>query len=405
MDRETFDRYVMRTYARNPITLVKGRGCEVWDSDGKSYLDFVAGIAVCSLGHASPVLLDAVTKQLATLHHVSNLYYTEPQGALAKWLVEHSCADRAFFCNSGGEANEGAFKLTRKYAHTKLQIADPYIICANNSFHGRTLACVTATGQPKYQKYFDPLVPGFAHVPYNDFAALKSKVDELDAPTRRTAAIMLEPLQGEGGVTPADRTYLTQVRTLCSERGILLIFDEVQTGVGRTGTLWCYEQFGVEPDIFTAAKGLAGGIPIGALLAKEFCAVFEPGEHATTFGGNPLACATALAVCSTIGNPEFLSNVTARGDELRTALSKFASERSELFAGVRGMGLLNGLVLQDAATVDAPAIARAAAGEGLLLVPAGPKVLRFVPPLIVNSSEISEAVSRLRNACAKLKAA
>ncbi|TAF51154.1 MAG: acetylornithine/succinylornithine family transaminase, partial [Oscillatoriales cyanobacterium] len=281
----------MTTYGRFPIALTKGEGCRVWDSEGREYLDFVAGIATCTLGHAHPAAIETVTQQIQTLHHVSNLYYNVPQGELAKWLVEHSCADRAFFCNSGAEANEGAIKLVRKYAHTVRSIANPVIITAQASFHGRTLATITATGQPKYQKNFDPLVPGFAYTPYNDLAALESLIAELDRETPCVAGIMLEALQGEGGVRPGDLAYFKRVREICDEKGILLVIDEVQAGMGRTGMMWGYENLSIEPDVFTSAKGLGGGIPIGALLTKEHCNVLGPGEHASTYGGNPFACA------------------------------------------------------------------------------------------------------------------
>lgn len=254
-----FDQYVMTTYGRYPLALARGQGCRVWDTEGHEYLDFVAGIATCTLGHAHPALIQAVTAQIQTLHHVSNLYYIPQQGQLAKWLVEHSCADRVFFCNSGAEANEGAIKLARKYAHTILNIEHPVIITAHASFHGRTLATITATGQPKYQKNFSPLVPGFHYVPYNDMAALAAAIAQLDSQERHVAAILLEALQGEGGVRPGDLDYFRQVRELCDQNGILLILDEVQVGMGRSGQLWGYENLGIEPDIFTSAKGLGGG--------------------------------------------------------------------------------------------------------------------------------------------------
>ncbi len=278
-----FDRHVMGTYGRFPIALERGEGCRVWDTEGREYLDFVAGIATCTLGHAHPALVEAVTAQIQKLHHVSNLYYIPEQGELAQWLTANSCADRAFFCNSGAEANEAAIKLARKYGHTVLNIENPVILTANASFHGRTLATITATGQPKYQKNFNPLVPGFHYVPFNDFGALEDAIATLNQTQPQVAAILLEPLQGEGGVNPGDVAYFQQVRQLCDQHGILLILDEVQVGMGRTGKLWGYENLGIEPDIFTLAKGLAGGIPIGAMLCKESCNAFEPGDHASTF--------------------------------------------------------------------------------------------------------------------------
>lgn len=310
---DSFDQSVMSTYGRFPLALERGQGCRVWDTQGKEYLDFVAGIATCTLGHAHPVMVEAVTRQIQKLHHVSNLYYIPEQGELAQWLVEHSCSDRAFFCNSGAEANEGAIKLARKYAHTVLEIDKPIILTANASFHGRTLATITATGQPKYQKNFDPLVPGFYYVPYNDIRAIENAISELDEGDYRVAAILLEPLQGEGGVRPGDVAYFQKLRQICDETGILLIFDEVQVGMGRTGKLWGYEHLGVEPDIFTSAKGLGGGIPIGALLCKKFCDVFQAGDHASTFGGNPFVSGVALSVCQTLERENILANVVERG--------------------------------------------------------------------------------------------
>lgn len=316
-DPASFDESVMSTYGRFPLALERGEGCRVWDTQGREYLDFVAGIATCTLGHAHPAMVEAVTRQIQTLHHVSNLYYIPVQGQLAKWLIDHSGADRAFFCNSGAEANEGAIKLARKYAHTVLDIEFPVILTAHASFHGRTLATITATGQPKYQKNFDPLMPGFHYVPYNDIEAIKNAIAEIDEGDRRVAAILLEPLQGEGGVRPGDIEYFQKVRQICDETGILLILDEVQVGMGRTGKYWGYENLGIEPDIFTSAKGLGGGIPIGAMLCKSKCDIFQPGDHASTFGGNPFACAVALAVCQTLEAENILANVQARGEQLR----------------------------------------------------------------------------------------
>jgi acetylornithine aminotransferase len=397
-----FDEYVMTTYGRFPLALERGLGCRVWDTEGREYLDFVAGIATCTLGHAHPALVAAVTQQIQTLHHVSNLYYIPQQGELAKWLVEHSCADRAFFCNSGAEANEGAIKLARKYAHTVLHISDPVIITAHASFHGRTLAAITATGQPKYQKNFNPLVPGFHYVPYNDLAALEAAIAELDSQERRVAAILLEPLQGEGGVNPGDVAYFQRIREICDQKGILLILDEVQVGMGRSGKLWGYENLGIEPDVFTSAKGLGGGIPIGALLSKSFCDVFEAGDHASTFGGNPFVCGVALSVCHTLEQENLLANTQARGEQLRAGLEAIAQRYPTLLAEVRGWGLINGLVLRSEVSLTAGDIVKAAMAEGLLLVPAGPKVLRWVPPLIVSEAEVDLALQAVERAIAKL---
>lgn len=394
-DPADFDRYVMSTYGRFPLALVRGAGCRVWDTEGREYLDFVAGIATCTLGHAHPALVAAVTEQIQHLHHVSNLYYIPPQGDLARWLVEHSCADRAFFCNSGAEANEGAIKLARKYAHTVLNINDPVILTANASFHGRTLATITATGQPKYQKHFSPLVSGFHYVPYNDIAATEAAIAALDQNERRVAAILMEALQGEGGVRPGDVAYFQRLRQICDEKGILLILDEVQVGMGRTGKLWGYENLGIEPDIFTSAKGLGGGIPIGAMLCKQSCAVFQPGDHASTFGGNPFACAVALSICRTLEQENLLANVQSRGEQLRAGLNAIAQQFPQHIAEVRGWGLINGLVLNADIELTSLDVVKSAIAAGLLLVPAGPKVVRLVPPLIVSEAEVDQALQLL----------
>ncbi|BAZ41784.1 acetylornithine and succinylornithine aminotransferase [Calothrix sp. NIES-4101] len=401
-DNTSFDKAVMSTYGRYALALERGQGCRVWDTQGREYLDFVAGIATCTLGHAHPAMVEAVTRQIQKLHHVSNLYYIPEQGELAKWLVKHSCADRVFFCNSGAEANEAAIKLARKYAHTVLKIDRPIILTAQSSFHGRTLATITATAQPKYQKHFDPLVPGFHYVPYNDISAIESAIGELDEGDYGVAAILIEPLQGEGGVRPGDVSYFRKLRQICNETGVLLIFDEVQVGMGRSGKLWGYEHLGVEPDIFTSAKGLGGGIPIGAMLAKKFCDVFQAGEHASTYGGNPFVTGVALSVCETIEKENILSNVQARGEQLRAGLKQIAAKYPQLISDVRGWGLINGMELHENIELTSNDIVNAAIQEGLLLVPAGPKVVRFVPPLIVTEAEINQALAKLESAIAKL---
>jgi acetylornithine/N-succinyldiaminopimelate aminotransferase len=397
-DRDSFNEAVMSTYGRFPLALERGAGCRVWDTQGREYLDFVAGIATCTLGHAHPVMVEAVTRQIQKLHHVSNLYYIPEQGELAKWIVDHSCADRVFFCNSGAEANEAAIKLARKYAHTVLDIDKPIILTANASFHGRTLATVTATGQPKYQKYFDPLVPGFHYVNYNDINAVEVAISELDEGDYRVAAILIEPLQGEGGVRPGDVAYFKKLRQICDETGILLIFDEVQVGMGRSGKLWAYEHLGVEPDIFTSAKGLGGGIPIGAMMSKKFCDIFQPGEHASTFGGNPFVCGVALSVCRTLERENILQNVQDRGEQLRSGLRAIAAKYPQHIGEVRGWGLINGLELRGDIQLTAVDIVNAAINEGVLLVPAGPKVVRFVPPLIVTEAEVNTALQAVEKA-------
>ncbi|KRH96549.1 aspartate aminotransferase family protein [Cylindrospermopsis raciborskii S07] len=399
---DNFNQVVMSTYGRFPIALERGAGCRVWDTQGKEYLDFVAGIATCTLGHAHPAMVEAVTYQIQKLHHVSNLYYIPEQGALAKWIVENSCADRVFFCNSGAEANEAAIKLARKYAHKVLDIAHPIILTAHASFHGRTLATVTATGQPKYQKNFDPLVPGFHYINYNDIKEVEAAVSELDEGNYRVCAILIEPLQGEGGVRPGDKQYFQRLREICDETGILLIFDEVQVGMGRSGKLWGYEHLGVEPDIFTSAKGLGGGIPIGAMMSKKFCDIFEPGEHASTFGGNPFACGVALTVCQTLERENILENVQEQGAHLREGLKMIVRKYPRHISQVRGWGLINGMEIREDSPLTASDVVRAAMEEGLLLVPAGPKVVRFVPPLIVTDTDINQALQCVERALARI---
>ncbi|MDJ0715567.1 MAG: aspartate aminotransferase family protein [Prochloraceae cyanobacterium] len=401
-ERDNFDTWVMNTYGRFPLAIEKGLGCRLTDTQGREYLDFVAGIATCTLGHAHPALIETVTQQMKKLHHVSNLYYIPEQGQLAQWIVENSCADKVFFCNSGAEANEAAIKLARKYGHKVLEIEEPVILTANSSFHGRTLATITATGQPKYQKDFDPLVPGFEYVPYNDIQALKAAIADIDEGNRRVAAILIEPLQGEGGVRPGNLEYFARMREICDETGILLIFDEVQVGMGRTGKLWGYENLGVEPDVFTSAKGLAGGIPIGAMACKKFCDMLSPGTHASTFGGNPLATAAALTVARTIENEGILNNVIERGEQLRTKLREIAAKYPDLFVEVRGWGLINGMEIKEECQLTSIDIVKAAIDLGLLIAPAGPKVLRFVPPLIVSDFEIDLGMELL---CEAIEAA
>jgi acetylornithine aminotransferase len=378
-------KYLMQTYTRQPISIVRGRGAKVYDMEGREYLDFVGGIAVNLLGHGHPDLVRAIQQQAAQLIHVSNLYYTEPQVTLAKILVEHSFADRAFFCNSGAEANEAAIKLARRYAHMKCGESRFEIITMKNSFHGRTLATITATGQDKVQKGFEPLMPGFSYAPFNDMAAIEMMAGE------RTAGIMLEPVQGEGGVHVADREYLKRLREFCTAHDILLIFDEVQTGMGRTGTLFAYEQLGVAPDIMTLAKGLGGGVPIGACLAKEsVAAAFSPGAHASTFGGNPLACAAAVAVCRALLEGQVLDQAKLMGEYLAKCLAD-CKARHHVVRDVRGIGLLQGMELDiDAKTVVAEALSR-----GVLINAAGERVLRFVPPLVITVQEIDQLIDTL----------
>ncbi len=391
----------MDTYARFPLELVKGRGVWLWDSDGRRYLDAVAGIAVCTLGHSDKVLQRSLCRQLGRLQHVSNLYRIPEQEQLAAALCARSGADRVFFCNSGAEANEAAIKLARKHGHTRRAIAEPLILTASASFHGRTLAAVTATGQPKYHEGFEPMVPGFRYFPYNDTAAFEALLADCEAKGPRVAAVLLEPLQGEGGVIPGDPAFFCRVRQLCSERRILLILDEVQIGVGRSGCWWGHERLGIQPDAFTMAKGLGGGIPIGALAVTAAADHFRPGEHASTFGGNPFACRAGLTVIAEIERRGLLEHVQAMETVLVDLLQQLARRHPGLIAGVRGWGLLQGLVLHDTAPT-APEVVKAALAEGLLLVPAGPRVVRVVPPLVIRPRHLRALVDRLENALGRL---
>jgi acetylornithine/N-succinyldiaminopimelate aminotransferase len=389
--REDAERYLMQTYARWPLAIARGRGCKVYDMEGREYLDFVGGIAVNVLGHCHPDLVAAIQKQAQQLLHTSNLYYTEPQVNLAKALVARSFADRAFFCNSGAEANEAAIKLARRYAHQKYGPDRFEIITMQQSFHGRTMATLTATGQEKVQKGFEPLLPGFVTVPFNDFPAVER------AMTPATAAVLLEPVQGEGGVRVADRAYLQALRDLCRQRDILLIFDEVQTGMGRTGTLFAYEQLGVEPDVMTLAKGLGGGVPIGACLATDaVAAAFTPGTHASTFGGNPLACAAALAVLRVLVEGRVLEHGRQMGDYLAKGLTDL-KERLPIVKDARGLGLLQGLEL----TVDGKPVAADCLAQGILINCTMDRVLRFIPPLIITQRDIDRLLETLSSALAK----
>lgn len=379
-------KYLMQTYSRQPISIARGRGAKVYDQEGREYLDFVGGIAVNVLGHGHPDLVQAIQRQATQLIHTSNLYYTEPQVRLARLLVDHSFADRVFFCNSGAEANEAAIKLARRYGHDRHGAKRFEVITMKNSFHGRTLGMLTATGQAKVQKGFEPLMPGFAYAPFNDFSALESMVND------QTAAIMLEPIQAEGGVYVADRDYLRNLREFCTQKDILLIFDEIQTGIGRTGTFFAYEQLGVTPDIMTLAKGLAGGVPIGACLATESVASsFTPGAHASTFGGNPLACTAALAVCRVLLEGRVLDHAKRMGEYLAKGLTD-CKNRYRIVTDIRGLGLLQGMELD----ADARAMVADALARGVLINAANERVLRFVPPLIISQQEIDRLLELLR---------
>ena len=383
---ELSDRYVMNTYGRIPLTPVKGAGARLWDADGKEYLDFVAGIAVCALGHSLPAVAQAVAEQARRLLHVSNLYYIEPQARLAQLPAENSCGDRVFFCNSGAEANAAAIKLARKYVKLHGGPEKYEIITALKSFHGRTLATVTATGQPKYQKGFEPLPPGFKYVPFNDLSALEAAVGP------HTCAALLEPVQGEGGVHPAQSDYLKGVQDLCRRRGLLLIFDEVQCGLGRTGRFFAYEHYGVEPDIFTLAKALGNGFPIGAMVAREeVAAAFSPGDHASTFGGNPLACAAALATLEYMLGHGVIENAARVGAYFKERLLELAGE-FPFIREVRGVGLLLGIEL----TIEGAPIVARCRERGLLLNCVDGRILRFLPPLIIGTEEVDTAAGILK---------
>ncbi|MEN2994924.1 MAG: acetylornithine transaminase [Thermodesulfovibrio sp.] len=390
-DREIIklsEKLFIPTYSRYPIVLRKGRGVRVWDINGKEYLDFLGGIAVNVLGHCPRKVVMAVQKQVQRLIHVSNLYYTEPQLNLAKILIKNSFADRVFFCNSGTEANEGALKLARIYMKSKYGKQRYEFISTYNSFHGRTFGSLSVTGQEKYHHGFEPLLEGVKFVPFNDADAIANAI------TEKTCAVILEPIQAEGGVNVADKSYLRKVREICDKKGILLIFDEVQTGIGRTGKLFAYEHFGVEPDIMTLAKGLGSGIPIGAILTKdEIANAFGPKTHASTFGGNPVACASAVATLETILEDGYLLDYCQRISKyFMKKLNSIKEKYPEKIKEIRGMGLLIGVEL----SFDATEIVKGCIQRGLLIGTAGDgTVLRFTPPLIIEKEDIDEAISIL----------
>jgi predicted acetylornithine/succinylornithine family transaminase len=380
----------MQTIKRLPVTLVRGKGARVWDTEGKEYLDFVGGWAVNSLGHCHPVVVKALTEQAKTLIQTSNQFYTIPQVQLAKLLVDNSCLDRVFFCNSGAEANEGAMKLARRYG--KLHLDGAYeIITTHGSFHGRTLATVAATGQDKFQQPYIPLPDGFINVDYDSIEAIKA------ATTNRTCAVMVEPIQGEGGVNVPHDKYLKEIRAWCDEKGILLILDEIQTGIGRIGSLFGYEQYGIEPDIMTLAKGLGGGVPIGVFLAKERASVFAPGEHGSTFGGNPLVCATGLATLKFIIDNDIPGKVKKLGQYFIADLEKLKAKFG-FIVEIRGRGLLLALKFTDNIAEE---LVLACLKEGLLVNAVKPNTLRFIPPLIITEKDVDEALGILEKVLAR----
>ena len=384
-------KYYAQTVRRQSVVIVRGEGTRVWDADGKEYLDFVAGWAVNNLGHSHPVITQAITEQAGTLLQTSNQFYTVPQLQLAETLIENSCLDQVFFGNSGAEANEGALKLARRYG--KLNRDGAYeVITAFNSFHGRTMATVAATGQPHYQESFTPLLPGFVHVDFNDVEAI------MNATTDKTAAVFLEPVQGEGGVNiPAD-DYLSRVREWCDKQGILLMLDEIQTGMGRLGSLFGYQEYGVEPDVMTLAKGLGYGVPIGAFLSKEYCMALVPGDHGSTFGGNALTTAAAYAGTKFLIDNDLPSHAREMGDHLQRRLNELRS-RFSFISDVRGKGLL--VAMEFESDIAGQLLTHANAG-GLLLNAVKPNTIRFMPPLNVTADEIDQATTRLGEALAKI---
>jgi len=376
--KSLYNQYVMPTYAQE-LALVKGRGTKVWDADGKVYLDFAAGIAVLTAGYSHPKIVAAVQEQAANLVHVSNLYFNENQGLLAKRLSELSLGGKCFFCNSGAEANEGMIKLARLWGHAKGKFE---VICMKNSFHGRTLATASATGQDKVKKGFDPMPAGFVHATYNDLDSVKALV------TEKTVAIMLETIQGEGGVIPAEPEFMDGIRALCDEKGLLMLCDEIQSGMGRTGKWFAYQHYGVQPDAISLAKGLGSGYPIGAVVSgTKLADVFQPGNHGSTFGGTPLACASALATIAVIEEEGLVEKAAEKGELLKEGLLDFA-ERFAHVKEVRGMGMMLGMVLD----VEAKPLTKAFAEIGLLAIPTANNVVRFLPPLTVKDDELEEAL-------------
>ena len=379
------DQYLIRCVGRTPLAPVRGEGAVMWDAEGNRYLDFVSGIAVNSFGHCHPDVVGAIVKQAGQMIHCSNLYYIEPQVKLAKLLAENTGMSKAFFGNSGAEANEAAIKLARKFAKVKHGAHKVEIVTAWDSFHGRTLATITATGQPKYQKGFEPLPPGFKYVPFNDLGAMEQAVGP------NTCAVLLEPVQGEGGVNVGDRQYLEGVKKLCEENGALLIFDEIQCGMGRTGRFLACQHYDLKPDLVTLAKALGGGFPIGALLAtEETASVFQPGDHASTFGGNPLACAAGLAAVELLTKGGVLENAASVGAYMYDLLAGLAAKLN-FVKEVRGMGLILGMEL----TIEGQDIVNACREKGLLINCTNGNVLRFIPPLTITRAEAESAVGIL----------
>ena len=408
--KNKFSNVVQTTYGRYPLVISHGKGTRIYDINGKEYQDFAAGISTCCLGHSHPDLTQAVVEQMNRIHHCSNLYYIPEQGELAQWLVDSSCADKAFFCNSGAEANEAAIKLARKHAHTRLNVDKPIIITAKSSFHGRTLAAVTATGQPKYHNNFQydgQMVQGFEYCEFNNIESVKEIVNNINLMKKNgdsigLAAIMLEPLQGEGGIRPGDASFFKEVREICDNNNALLICDEVQTGMGRTGNMWGHQKLDIEPDVFTSAKAIGGGVPLGAMLCKDECNVFEPGDHASTYGGNPLACSAGLAVAKVFDRDNVIQNVNDRSQQMVQGLELLKSKYPNLISDVRGWGLMLGLELSVESGMTAGDVAGVLMNEGMLVVPAGVQVLRFVPPLILTEDDVTQGLMKLEEAILSL---
>ncbi len=396
--RSTFDQVMVPNYAPQAVIPVRGEGSRIWDQQGNEYIDFAGGIAVNALGHCHPRLVDALKQQADQLWHLSNVYTNEPALRLACLLTEKTFADKVFFCNSGGEANEAAFKLARKYAYDNFGAEKNEIISFTQSFHGRTLFTVTVGGQPKYREGFEPVPGGITHVPFNDLEALTAAISD------RTCAVVMEPIQGEGGIIAADPLFARGVRELCDQHNALLVFDEIQTGVGRTGNLFAYMGLGVTPDVLTSAKALGGGFPIGAMLTTaKASASLGFGTHGSTYGGNPLACAVAETVLEIIDTPELLAGVNQRHALFMTELQKINAKYA-VFTDIRGQGLLIGAELIETLHAQGPNILAAAREEGLMLLVAGPKVLRLTPSLIITEVEILEGMQRLDRAIAKVLA-
>ncbi len=380
------NKYVMNTYGRFPIALDHGEGATLWDIEGKKYIDLASGIGVNCMGYNNPAIVDAITNQAHKLTHVSNLFTTEPMVQVAKKLVEKTHLNgKVFFANSGAEANEGAIKLARKYSFDKYGEGRYKIVTLVNSFHGRTVTTLKATGQDRFHNYFFPFTEGFDYAAANDFDSVRHKADEM------TCAVMMELVQGEGGVLPLEKEFVQQVEAFCRERDILLIIDEVQTGIGRTGSLFCFQQYGIRPDVVTMAKGLGGGVPIGAVLAAEGCSnVLTPGTHATTFGGTPLVCAAANAVLDTVGDGQFLAQVKEKGEYLKSGILSIGSPN---ILGVRGMGLMLGIIVEDGKHA---AYANKLIEKGVLALTAGKNAVRLLPPLTISREEMDEALTIMK---------